>query len=663
VKNFSLVIISILFSCNTVFAKEQITARNGILDLRTWNWQKDGIINLNGDWEFYWQKFYTPSFFKTNYADSPKRYAYLPDFWNTDIPDKNNKPKGFGFATYHLKILCPQVNEKLSMKFLTIGSAYRLFINGKEMLNVGNAGTTAASTIPYLKPLIIDVAPENNELDIVIQVSNFSNRIGGLWDFIKLGDEEQIYTYRAKNVSLELFVAGSFFLAGIYYLILFLSFKKRYVLLCFSMLCFLIFIRSIVTGEMAVLYLTNLSWLFARRMEYITFYLSVPIMSLFSYYLFPHEFSKKILYIILSVCGVFVAVSLFASYYIFTYPRPWYQAVMLLAACYGLYIYASAAKNKRRGSLLFLLGFVVFIITIVNDILYANLIINSIPLFYVGLFLFTIILSVLLSGQFKKIFADLQVVNKSLHNVNKELGIMNEEIQEKNASLKKINDEMDSFVARITHDLRAPLASVLGLINMVRDEKNIDRFNRYFSLQEETLKRMNNLIKNLMDFSVNKRSELDLEEIDFKKITENSLNDHAFVNHTHRMQNNVSIIQKEKFISDAGRLTMIVNNLISNAIKYADPKKENIEIDIKISVKQKIATIEIKDNGIGIDNHHLDKIFTLFYRATTRSTGSGMGLYIVKETVEMLKGDIKAESIKDEGTIIKITIPDLKQNI
>ncbi|MEO8713168.1 MAG: sensor histidine kinase, partial [Parafilimonas sp.] len=641
-KNFYLIIITILFTSNIVFAQEQLTAQNGVLDLRTWNWQKDGIVDLNGDWEFYWQKFYTPSFFKTGNADSLKHYAFLPDFWNADIPDKNNAPEGFGFATYHLKILCPPIVEKLSMKFLTVGSAYRLFINGKEMLNVGNAGTTASSTIPDLMPLIIDVEPENNELDIVIQVSNFDNRIGGLWDFIKLGDENQIHSYRVQNISLELFVAGSFFLAGIYYFILFLSFKKRYALLCFSLLCFLIFIRSVVTGEMAVLYLTNFSWLFARRMEYITFYLSVPIMSLFSYYLFPQEFSKKILYIILSVCGAFVAVSLFASYYIFTYPLPWYQAVMLLAACYGLYVYASAAKNKRRGSLLFLLGFIVFIITIANDILYANLIINSVPLFYVGLFLFTIILSVLLSGQFGKIFADLQVVNTSLHNANKELGIMNEEIKEKNAELKKINDEMDDFVARTTHDLRAPLASVLGLISMVREEKNIDRFNRYFSLQEETLKRMNNLIKNLMDFSVNKRSELELGEIDFKKIIENSLNDHAFVDHTLRMQNNVSIIQKEKFISDAGRLTMIINNLISNAIKYADPKKENIEIDITISVKKKMATIEIKDNGIGIDNHHLDKIFTLFYRATTRSAGSGLGLYIVKETVEMLKGNIKA---------------------
>ncbi len=661
-KNFYLVVISLFFTGNIVFAKEQITAKNGLLDLRTWNWQNDGIINLNGDWEFYWQKFYTPSFFKTTSANPLKHYAFLPDFWNNDIPDKSNKPEGFGFATYHLKILCPQTNEKLAMKFLTVGSAYRLFINGKEILHIGNADTTAAATEPYLKPLIVTVSPENNELDIVIQVSNFNDRIGGLWDFIKLGTEDQIYDYRIKNISLQLFVAGSFFLAGIYYFILFLSFRKRYVLFYFSVLCFIIFIRSLVTGEIAVLYLTNFSWLFARRMEYITFYLSVPVMSLFSYFLFPHEFSKKVLYIILSVCALFVAVGLFASYYIFTYPRQWYQVVMLLAAFYGLYVYASAAKNKRSGSTLFLLGFVVFIITIANDILYANLTINSIPLFYVGLFLFAIILSVLLSGQFEKTFTELQVVNASLHKANEELGFINKEIEEKNSTLKKINAEMDNFVARTTHDLRAPLTSVLGLINLVREEKNSDMFNRYFSLQEETLNRMNDLIKNLMDFSINKRSELYLEDIDFEKIVYDSLKDHAYINNIPCTQNNVSISQNEKFISDPQRIRMIINNLISNAVKYADPKKENNEITIKIAVENKTAMIEIHDNGIGIEMHHLDKIFTLFYRATSSAPGTGLGLYIVKETVEKLKGNINIDSIKDYSTTVKIIIPDLEQN-
>src|SRR5204863_9607337 len=128
-------------------------------------------------------------------------------------------------------------------------------------------------------------------------------------------------------------------LAGIYYLILFFSFGKRYVLICFSVLCFIIFIRSFVTGEMPVLYLLNVDWQFARRMEYISLYLSVPVMSLFSYYLFPEDFSRKALYIILPVCALFLILSLFASYYFFTYPVRYYQIIMLLTAFYGFYVY------------------------------------------------------------------------------------------------------------------------------------------------------------------------------------------------------------------------------------------------------------------------------------------------------------------------------------
>ncbi|HEY6976605.1 MAG TPA: 7TM-DISM domain-containing protein, partial [Chitinophagaceae bacterium] len=382
-------IICVVLLCSCVSAKNRAFVRNGVLDLRAWNWQRDGITNLTGDWEFYWRKFYDPSFFKNTSNTQAKQFISVPSLVN-----------GFGYATYHLTILCPPSNEQLALKFLTVESAYRLFVNGKELLSVGHADTTEASTVADLRPSIVEVVPENDKLDIVIQVSNFQNKVGGLWDFVKFGTTDQVYTSRITNISVELLVAGSFLLATLYYLILFFSFKKRYLLICFSILCFIIFIRSLVTGEMPVLYILNAGWEFARRMEYISFYLSVPVMSLFSYYLFPKDFSIKALYIILPVCALFVILSLFTSYYIFTYPVRYYQVIMLLAAFYGFYVYVRAALKKRPGSYLFLAGFCIFFITIINDILYVDLIIHSIPLFYVGLSFFIITLSILISRQF-----------------------------------------------------------------------------------------------------------------------------------------------------------------------------------------------------------------------------------------------------------------------
>lgn len=643
--------------CLQLFAKNRVLVNDGVLDLSNWNWQKDGIVNLTGTWEFYWHKFYTPEFFYD--SSYTKHYAFVPSFWNDYINQPTHQHKGFGFATYHLLVLCPSSKEQLALKFMTIESAYRLFVNGKEILDVGYADTSARNTIADQRPSIINVTPENNKLDIVIQVTNFHNRRGGLWDVVKLGTLEQIGTNLITNISLELFVTGCLLISAIYYMILFIYFRKRYVLLFFSLICFSLCIRSFVKGDMPVLYIFNINGEFARRLEYISLYFSVPAMALFSYYLFPKDFSKKALYIILPVCTVFVFLSLFTSYYVFTYPVKYFELIMLFAGFYGLYVYIKAAINKRPGSLLFLAGFCILLATAINDILYSNLIIETVPLFYIGVLFFVITLSVLLSRQFSNNLSALHIANVKLSAANDEFGMMNNEIKQKNEELKKINQELDSFVNRTSHDLRAPLHSVLGIIEAARLETNPESLQQYFSMQRKTLKRMNSLISDIIDFSKNKRLQLDLKEIDFAKLVENALEDHSFMLNSRKIHKNINIKQYEKFISDPRRISIIINNLISNAIKYADPSKEQQEITINISIVDSMAIIEVADNGIGIEEQHLSKIFTLFYRATNSATGSGLGLYIIKETVEKLGGYITINSKKDTGTVIKITIPDL----
>jgi signal transduction histidine kinase len=656
-KKICLGFLFILLLCVQVFAKNKVLVNDGVLDLSNWNWQKDGAVNLTGTWEFYWHKFYNPEFFYD--STYTKHYAFVPSFWNDYITQPTNQHKGFGYATYRLVVLCPSSKEQLALKFMTIESAYRLFVNGKEILNVGNADTSDNKTITDQRPTIINVTPENNKLDIVVQVSNFHNSQGGVWDVVKLGTTRQISTNQVTNISLELFVTGCLLISAIYYAILFIYFRKRYVLLFFSLICFSLCIRSFVKGDMPVLYIFNISGDFARRLEYISLYFSVPAMALLSYYLFPKDFSKKALYIIVPVCTVFIFLSLFTSYYVFTYPVKYFELIMLFAGFYGLYAYIHATINKRPGSLLFLAGFCILLATAINDILYSNLIIETVPLFYVGVLFFVITLSVLLSRQFSNNLSELHVANVKLSSANDELGVMNNEIKQKNEELKKINQELDSFVNRTSHDLRAPLHSVLGIIEAARQETNPESLQQYFFMQQKTLKRMNNLINDIIDFSKNKRLRIDLKEIDFTKLVENALEDHSFMLNSQKIHKNINIKQYEKFISDPRRISIIINNLVSNAIKYADPSKTQQEITINISTIDSMAIIEVADNGIGIEEQHLSKIFTLFYRATSSATGSGLGLYIIKETVEKLSGYVTINSEKGTGTVIKITIPDL----
>ena len=187
-----------LIISNASLCQSKISAKKGVLDLRTWNWTKNGITDLNGEWEFYWKSLYTPSSFDSAKIEPPV-YSDVPGFWNSLIPGKGLLDPGFGYATYRLKILCPPSNEKLALKFLTIGSAYKLFVNGKQILQVGNVGTSKATATAAFIPVIVPVTPENNELNIVIQVSNYTYDTGGLWDFIKLGPKEQIHAFLDKK--------------------------------------------------------------------------------------------------------------------------------------------------------------------------------------------------------------------------------------------------------------------------------------------------------------------------------------------------------------------------------------------------------------------------------------------------------------------------------
>ncbi len=650
-------LLAIVYS--TSLSQSIIKAKKGILDLRNRSWAAHGITDLNGEWEFYWESLYTPESFDSTKIIAPE-FINVPGFWNNHISGLGLLDPGFGYATYKLKILCPLSTEKLDLKFLTVSSEYNLFVNGKKLLEVGRVDTSKNTSTPAFRPLIVPVTPENGELNIIIQVSNFSYDDGGLWDFIKLGTEEQIHTLLIRNVSLDFFIAGSFFLMGVFYFVIYFFFRRRSSPLYFSLFCFILAIRPLVTDELAINYITNWSWQFIKHIEFVSFYLAVPILSLFSYELFPREFSKKILRYILIISVPFVLIALITSPFIFRYSLRPFQLFMLLTACYGLFVYIKAVKKRRPGSIYFLIGFILLFITIINDLLYTSLVIESTHLIYAGLFIFIISQAITLSKQFFWTFSRLEVLNKELEQINQQLNIKNDTINETNEQLNKLNAELDSLVYRTSHDLRSPVTSILTLVEIIKEEKDEARRNEYLSLQRKTLFRLNSLITGTLDFTKNKRIELNYEPIDFNEFIQAALQDHIFSEDSEKIKRIVEIDQQGTFISDKTRLNIVVNNLISNALRYHNKYQENPFLKIVVKTSAQEAELIVEDNGQGIDEKHIEHIFTMFYKANTTSGGSGIGLYIVKEALGKLGGTVKIESHLNVGTKFIIVIPNHK---
>lgn len=232
-------------------------------------------------------------------------------------------------------------------------------------------------------------------------------------------------------------------------------------------------------------------------------------------------------------------------------------------------------------------------------------------------------------------------------------------LKDQNDELTKINSELDRFVYSASHDLRAPLMSVKGLLNMIKVDPEKGNTVKYMELIEKSVHKLDNFISDIIQYSKNSRIDLLVREIDFHELLEESISSLKYMEGAEKVRSIRNIDANCSFYSDPSRLLMVFNNIISNAVRYRDKWKDDSFLQIDIQTTAESARIKFSDNGIGIAKEYIDDVFKMFYRATTESKGSGLGLYIVKSAVEKLQGTIEVQSEFGQGTIFTIEIPNL----
>jgi len=235
-------------------------------------------------------------------------------------------------------------------------------------------------------------------------------------------------------------------------------------------------------------------------------------------------------------------------------------------------------------------------------------------------------------------------------------------LRQQNEELIKINRELDHFVYSTSHNLRAPLMSVLGLLNIARkdlSENETRHFLDYFRMMNESIGKLDETLKEIIDYSKNARIEILNEQIDIRKLLIECFEKLNYLDSAEGMEMEIDIQDKksELIYSDSYRLTVIFTNVLSNAIKYRDLVKPKSIVHIEVTNDASKITVSVKDNGVGIHKQYLSHIFEMFYRANEKSNGAGLGLYIAKETIENLGGAITVESTLYVGTTFKIEIP------
>lgn len=229
------------------------------------------------------------------------------------------------------------------------------------------------------------------------------------------------------------------------------------------------------------------------------------------------------------------------------------------------------------------------------------------------------------------------------------------EIEINNQNLLIVNKELDKFVYSASHDLRSPITSLKGLVEIAKEEDNLDEIRNYLNLMDQSLTRQDQFISDIIDYSRNKRLTFRNEEVNLNDTIDEVISQHRHIKEANEIQIHKDLAIKQ-VKTDPLRIKIILNNLVSNAIKYSDKNKKSKFIQIKAFNLNTFLKIEIQDNGIGIKEEFIDKIFDMFF-VTNTNLGSGLGLYITKEAVENLNGTIAVNSTLDIGTTFTVLIP------
>lgn len=252
----------------------------------------------------------------------------------------------------------------------------------------------------------------------------------------------------------------------------------------------------------------------------------------------------------------------------------------------------------------------------------------------------------------------------TITDISERMNFIND-LEEANKKLESTNEELENFAYRSSHDLKAPLAAISSLCNLAKmnvEEGKYDELTEILTHVETSSQRLSNLVKDILDLSRANYMQNVKDEVELTQVILGVKNNLQY----YLEQNPVRIIEdyqfNDAFVSEPTRVHQIIENLISNAVKYSDQSKEDAYVKLSSVSKGNELILEVSDNGIGIDEEQIDKIFDMFYRAhQSVENSSGLGLYIVKRHVEKLNGQIDCHSEVGKGTVFTIKLPLLQK--
>ena len=473
-----LVSTGLLFSaaCAEEVATAAPLAQQGLLDLRAISFADSArtAVRLNGRWNFFAQRFVPPD----EIAEAaPDAFADVPGVWN-QIQTANNSHTAsqaaahsvsqsifgpHGHATYHLRIRFSEPQPPLALAVGDVFTAYRIYVNAKLIGASGEPAATPATARPRLKPDLLLLPATGETLDLVLHVSGYDYRFGGLWSGLELGEATAMRRAREGRLMTALFLAGALFIFGLYHIAMYVRGARETALLYFGVFCVLLSVRGLVVGDRALAQLLpDLAFAWQLRIEYIDLFWSMPVFLAFWRRLFPEEMPDLLIRALMLLAGLFTLATLALPSTLFTnLILPW-QLLMLVVGTFGIASLVLSLVRYRAQAQLFFAGWMVFFLTVLNDLLHFNHLITSLPLAPAGSFMFVLIQASLLSERFRSALNTAEELSVNLEDTvarrtaelrdqKDQADHMRREIEELNEFARQVNAraDLDGIMDRI----------------------------------------------------------------------------------------------------------------------------------------------------------------------------------------------------------------------
>ncbi|MFJ7970190.1 ATP-binding protein [Psychrobacillus sp. NPDC096389] len=623
---------------SSILVKEKTIAPkvvNGVLDLRNYEFNEAEPLEMNGEWEFVPNQL-------LNSQEFHNQKSYLvpvPSLWTENDLEGKEVPK-YTSGTYRLKILLNNPPEVLGIKTSNIRMSNAIYMDGKLLGNSGFPVEDSTYT-PHNNPYVSYFSPDGEEVEIIVQVANFDYASGGgILGSIYIGDQDSIGKLRERSLAYDWVTIAAFSTMFIYFLGSYLHARIGVEQLFFSLFCFANALYAVSHGEKVFLELFPATpYAFFERIQSVSsIWIGLFMLCFFQSSL--KQFTNKRIVKILCIVGILLTGSALLPVKINSSLQIYYSLYIFISLVYIIYLQIIAISKRAVGSsYLFISSFTIFIYFIVGTLnVTSNYAMNSLPPLFP--FICLAMLSLYISHRFMNSFLKKEELSKALLRVDK---------------LK------DAFLAKTSHEFRTPLHGIIAISqSMLEDRKSS------LSVGEEekmglivgTAQRLSNLVNDILDFSKLKEGDLRVRitSVDLFAIT------HVVVEtFTYMIDKDVKIInhvQRGQFVmADEDRLRQILYNLIDNAVKYTIWGK----VEINCYEQEEKLVIEVRDTGIGIAPENLKLVFEPFHQYSNSTGGTGLGLSVTKELVQIQGGTITVDSVVNKGTTFSVTLPKATQ--